>query len=92
MRKYTLFLSFPYFQCASLASEFGIRGAATIEEVVNSVLDAYPSNYTKSSLSHALDILITRNLERMGMVKVDEGDFPIGNGYYMNDFIMGMDM
>ena len=28
--------------------------------------------------------------ERMGMVKVDEGDFPIGNGYYMNDFIMGM--
>lgn len=30
--------------------------------------------------------------ERMGMVKVDEGDFPIGNGYYMNDFIMGMDM
>ena len=30
--------------------------------------------------------------ERMGMVKVDEGDFPIGNGYYMNDFIMGMDI
>lgn len=30
--------------------------------------------------------------ERMGMVKVDEGDFPIGNGYYMNDFIMGMNM
>lgn len=30
--------------------------------------------------------------ERMGMLKVDEGDFPIGNGYYMNDFIMGMDI
>ena len=30
--------------------------------------------------------------EKMGMTKVDEGDFPIGNGYYMNDFIMGMDM
>ncbi len=30
--------------------------------------------------------------ERLGMVKVDEGDFPIGNGYYMNDFIMGMDI
>lgn len=30
--------------------------------------------------------------ERMGMVNVDEGDFPIGNGYYMNDFIMGMDI
>ena len=30
--------------------------------------------------------------ERMGMVNVDEGDFPIGNGYYMSDFIMGMDI
>lgn len=30
--------------------------------------------------------------ERMGMRKLREGDFPIGNGYYMNDFIMGMDI
>ena len=30
--------------------------------------------------------------QRMGMVKVDEGDFPIGNGYYMNDYIMGLDI
>lgn len=30
--------------------------------------------------------------EKMGMAKVDEGDFPIGNGYYMNDYIMGMDI
>ena len=28
--------------------------------------------------------------ERMGMQKIDEGDFPIGNGYYMNDYIMGI--
>ena len=28
--------------------------------------------------------------QKMGMIKVDEGDFPIGNGYYMNDYIMGM--
>ena len=27
--------------------------------------------------------------ERMGMRKLREGDFPIGNGYYMNDYIMG---
>jgi ribosomal protein S18 acetylase RimI-like enzyme len=27
--------------------------------------------------------------EHMGMKKVREGDFPIGNGYYMNDYIMG---
>ena len=30
--------------------------------------------------------------EKMGMKKVDEGDFPIGNGYYMNDYIMGLDI
>jgi ribosomal protein S18 acetylase RimI-like enzyme len=30
--------------------------------------------------------------ERMGMKKVREGDFPIGNGYYMNDYIMGLEI
>jgi hypothetical protein len=28
----------------------------------------------------------------MGMKKLREGDFPIGNGYYMNDFIMGLEI
>ena len=30
--------------------------------------------------------------QKMGMTKVDEGDFAIGNGYYMNDYIMGMEI
>ena len=30
--------------------------------------------------------------QHMGMTKVREGDFPIGNGYYMNDYIMGIDI
>ncbi len=30
--------------------------------------------------------------ERMGMRKLREGDFPIGGGYYMNDYIMGLDL
>lgn len=30
--------------------------------------------------------------ERMGMRRLREGDFPIGNGYYMNDYIMGIDI
>ena len=30
--------------------------------------------------------------EKMGMRKLREGDFPIGNGYYMNDYIMGLDI
>ncbi|WP_321480427.1 GNAT family N-acetyltransferase [uncultured Bacteroides sp.] len=28
--------------------------------------------------------------ERMGMQKIRQGDFHIGNGYYMNDYIMGL--
>ena len=30
--------------------------------------------------------------QHMGMRKLREGDFPIGNGYYMNDYIMGLDL
>ena len=30
--------------------------------------------------------------QKMGMRKVDEGDYPIGNGYYMNDYIMAMEI
>lgn len=29
---------------------------------------------------------------RMGMRKLRAGDFPIGDGYYMNDYIMGLDI
>ena len=28
----------------------------------------------------------------MGRRKLREGDFPIGNGYYMNDYIMGLEI
>lgn len=30
--------------------------------------------------------------ERMGMRKLREGNFPIGSGYYMCDYIMGLDI
>lgn len=30
--------------------------------------------------------------ERKGMKKLREGDFEIGNGYYMNDYIMGLEI
>lgn len=30
--------------------------------------------------------------QRMGMRKVREGDFDIGNGYYMNDYIMAIEL
>ena len=30
--------------------------------------------------------------QKMGMKKVNEGDFAIGNGYYMNDYIMALEV
>lgn len=30
--------------------------------------------------------------KHMGMFEVSRGDFPIGNGYFMNDYIMGIDL
>ena len=30
--------------------------------------------------------------ERMGMRKLREGDFEIGGGFYMNDYIMGLEI
>ena len=33
-----------------------------------------------------------RFYEHMGMRRLREGDFPIGNGFYMNDYIMGLDL
>ena len=29
---------------------------------------------------------------KKGMQKIDEGDFPIGNGFYMNDYIMELNV
>lgn len=30
--------------------------------------------------------------KHMGMTKLREGDYPIGNGFYMNDYIMGLEI
>lgn len=30
--------------------------------------------------------------EHLGMRRMRQGDFPIGNGYYMNDYIMGIEI
>ncbi|KAK8796418.1 hypothetical protein WA588_000553 [Blastocystis sp. NMH] len=49
-------------ECASIATELSIRGAATIEDVIASVQETFPDTYTRASLSRAADILIMRNL------------------------------
>ena len=33
-----------------------------------------------------------RFYEHMGMHKARQGDFSIGNGYFMNDYIMSMEL
>ena len=30
--------------------------------------------------------------EHLGMRRLRSGDFPIGGGYFMNDYIMGMEL
>ena len=47
---------------------------------------------------HLFHLHVNRNnpalgfYKHMGMEKVREGDFPIGNGFYMNDYIMGIEL
>ena len=58
-----------------------------------------PLNILKKSTEPCLmELIVNRNnkalqfYQHMGMRKLREGDFPIGNGYYMNDYIMGLDI
>jgi ribosomal protein S18 acetylase RimI-like enzyme len=52
-----------------------------------------------SQLPCVVELNVNRNnvkairfYEHMGMHKASQGDFPIGNGYFMNDYIMAMDI
>ena len=52
-----------------------------------------------SQLPCTVELNVNRNntkaicfYEHMGMHKASQGDFSIGNGYFMNDFIMAMEV
>lgn len=51
-----------------------------------------------SVLPATMELNVNRNnpavafYEKMGMHKASQGDFHIGNGYYMNDYIMAMEI
>lgn len=51
-----------------------------------------------SQLPCTMELNVNRNnpavvfYEKMGMYKASQGDFPIGNGYYMNDYIMALEI
>lgn len=74
----------PYFQKSRL-------GRKLFEQAVSAIKELHPGPCR-------MELNVNRNnpalgfYEHMGMKKVREGDFPIGNGYYMNDYIMGIDI
>lgn len=65
-------------------------GRALFERALKAIKEMHPS-------CCVVELNVNRNnkavlfYERMGMRKAREGDFPIGNGFYMNDYIMAMD-
>lgn len=74
----------PRFQGAHLGSQL-------FDQAVKYIKEVHPSPCL-------MELNVNRNnkalhfYERKGMKKLREGDFPIGNGYYMNDYIMGLEI
>lgn len=74
----------PYFQKSHC-------GAALFRQVVSYVQEIHPSPC-------AIELNVNRNnpavrfYEHIGMKKDREGDFPIGNGFYMRDYIMRLEL
>lgn len=66
-------------------------GRMLFGEALRAVKESHPGPCT-------LDLNVNRSnrargfYEKMGIRVVREGDFPIGEGYYMNDYIMGMEL
>lgn len=73
----------PYYQKAHC-------GSFLFRETMKYIKDIHPT-------SCLMELNVNRNnkalsfYEHMGMKKLREGDFDIGNGYYMNDYIMGIE-
>ena len=74
----------PYYQ------KYGL-GKLLFRQAVKAIKELHPAPCR-------MELNVNRNnpalgfYEHMGMKKVREGDFPIGNRYYMNDYIMGIDI
>lgn len=64
-------------------------GKALFDHIVGYVKSIHPDPFT-------LELNVNRNnkafffYKKMGMEVARQGDFPIGNGYYMNDYIMSL--
>lgn len=66
-------------------------GSRLFDQAVKHIKEVHPSPCL-------MELNVNRNnpalrfYKRKGMKKLREGDFPIGNGYYMNDYIMGLEI
>jgi ribosomal protein S18 acetylase RimI-like enzyme len=74
----------PYFQGAHC-------GRFLFDEAVKYIKEVHPSP-CRMVLNVNRHNKALHFYEHLGMKKVREGDFPIGNGYFMNDYIMGIDL
>lgn len=75
----------PYFQGAHCGS-FLFREAVKYIQEVHPAPCRMELNVNRHN-THALDFY-----QHMGMTKAREGDFPIGQGFYMNDYIMALNI
>lgn len=66
-------------------------GSFLFHEAVKYIKKVHPSP-CKMELNVNRNNRAIQFYEHMGMKKMREGDFPIGNGYYMNDYIMGIEI
>ena len=72
-----------------------MQGKSVGKEMFLAAVDYIRAN---SQLPCTMELNVNRNnpavafYEKMGMHKASQGDFPIGNGYYMNDYIMALEV
>ena len=74
----------------------GMQGKSVGNQMFLNAVDYIRQN---SQLPCTVELNVNRNntkairfYEHMGMYKASQGDFPIGNGYYMNDYIMALEV
>ena len=67
-------------------------GRLLFEQAVRHIRNAVPAGAARMELNVNRDNPALAFYEHMGMRRLRQGDFTIGNGYSMNDYIMGLDL
>ena len=67
-------------------------GDALFDQAVSYVRSQHPQGPCRIELNVNRNNPARGFYEKRGMREVDHGDYPIGHGYYMNDYIMAFDI